>query len=325
MSNYIVLDLEWNQAARKEDEIRDMIFEILQIGAVKLNDSFETVDTFDSYVRPRVYRIMNPMTQKLLHMDMKALKRERPFPYVMSDFLDWCGKDPVFCTWGTNDLAQLQSNMDYYGMKPLSQGPLPYIDVQKLFSIGCEDGKSRRSLEYAVGFLEMEPDETFHRALGDAVYTARIFSAITGNEKDSLDHAKYPVNELLKFVSYDTYRLPRNKEEEIRVKFPTYSKYISRPFKTKHAAMRDMDVVMVNCSICGARAKRVVKWFSPSGGKYYLAVSRCRIHGYLKAKNRMKKCRDERVYVVKTVKPIGTEEVDQIRARYENAMLSQRR
>ena len=86
-----------------------------------------------------------------------------------------------------------------------------------------------------------------------------------------------------------------------------------------------MDVVMVNCSICGARAKRVVKWFSPSGGKYYLAVSRCRIHGYLKAKNRMKKCRDERVYVVKTVKPIGTEEVDQIRARYENAMLSQRR
>ena len=312
MSDYIVLDLEWNQAAKKQDEIRDMIFEILQIGAVKLNDRFETIDTFDSYVRPRVYRIMNPMTQKLLHMDMKALNRERPFPYVMNDFLNWCGKDPVFCTWGTNDLTQLQSNMDFYGMKPLSQGPLPYSDVQKLFSIGCEDGKSRRSLEYAVGFLEMEPDEIFHRALGDAVYTARIFSHIADDD-------------LLKYVSYDTYRLPRNKEEEIRVKFPTYSKYISRPFRSKHAAMRDMDVSMVKCSICGMRAKRVVKWFSPSGGKYYLAVSRCKIHGYLKAKNRMKKCRDDRVYVVKTVKPIGVEEVDQIRARYENAMLSQRR
>jgi hypothetical protein len=29
-----------------------------------------------------------------------------PFPQVMGEFLDWCGEDYIFCTWGTSDLVE---------------------------------------------------------------------------------------------------------------------------------------------------------------------------------------------------------------------------
>ena len=49
--NYITVDFEWNQAyAVKTQKRKDFVIqldgEIIQIGAVKLNQSFDIVDTF---------------------------------------------------------------------------------------------------------------------------------------------------------------------------------------------------------------------------------------------------------------------------------------
>lgn len=54
--NYIVLDLEWNQSPiGKKGAVAGIPFEIIQIGAVKLNERFEEIDSFDAYVKPIVY------------------------------------------------------------------------------------------------------------------------------------------------------------------------------------------------------------------------------------------------------------------------------
>ncbi len=68
--------------------------------------------------------------------------------------------------------------MRFFGMEPLGTGPVRFYDIQKLFSIAYEDQKSRRSLEYAVDFLNIEKDGAFHRALSDAWYTARVLQMI---------------------------------------------------------------------------------------------------------------------------------------------------
>ena len=45
--NYIVLDLEWNQCPYgKGRENKKLPFEIIEIGAVKLNEKREIVDSF---------------------------------------------------------------------------------------------------------------------------------------------------------------------------------------------------------------------------------------------------------------------------------------
>ena len=96
----------------------------------------------------------------------------------MEQFLEWCGDDCIFCTWGPLDLLELQRNMRYYGMFPLSDRPIKYYDIQKLFSIAYEDKKSRRSLEYAIDMLNIHKDIPFHRAFSDAYYTAQVFDMI---------------------------------------------------------------------------------------------------------------------------------------------------
>lgn len=48
--NYIVFDLEWNQCPDgKEKEIKDMPFEIIEIGAVKLDSQRRVIDTLTKY------------------------------------------------------------------------------------------------------------------------------------------------------------------------------------------------------------------------------------------------------------------------------------
>lgn len=306
MGNYIVLDLEWNQASTKEKEVKKLMFEILEIGAVKVSEDGRILDIFSSMIRPQVYKTLHYMTKKIVHFDIKDLASEPVFPTVMKNFLKWCGPDPIFCTWGTSDMTELQRNMAYYHMKPLSEGPLMYLDVQKLFSLDFEDGKKRRSLESAVEFFEMEQKEEFHSALSDAKYTADIFTRIVGSE-------------VMAYHSYDNFYLPRDKAGEIHVKFPTYTKYISRIFKNKNVAIADREVSSLKCSVCNKNTKRIIRWFSPNGGRFYLCIGDCPEHGYIKAKSRMKKLEGEQVYVVKTVKPVSDEIADDIKERYGKA------
>ena len=55
--NYIVFDLEWNQCPYgKERENDKLPFEIIEIGAVKLNKQFEIMDNFQCLVQPMVYK-----------------------------------------------------------------------------------------------------------------------------------------------------------------------------------------------------------------------------------------------------------------------------
>ena len=75
MKNYIVFDLEWNQSANgKERSIPHFPFEIIEIGAVKLNETFQMVDEFHRLIRPQVYTQMHHAISEVTHMDMKELR-----------------------------------------------------------------------------------------------------------------------------------------------------------------------------------------------------------------------------------------------------------
>ena len=296
--NYIVLDLEWNQSSGKNDY--ELPFEIVEIGAVKLNRRFEIVDRLEQLIKPQIYRSMHFMTSRIIHLEKEELDKGRPFPEVMQEFLKWCGRNYIFCIWGTLDLTELQKNMCYYGMDELSAGPLKYYDIQKFFSLTYEDGKSRRALEYAVDYLHIDKDIPFHRAYSDAYYTAKVFMEI--DKKD-------PAVE--KYVSYDVFMVPQSKKEEVKVNFKTYAKYISREFPDKSVALEDKTVSSTRCYVCGRASKKRIRWFS-ANGKHYYSLSYCKKHGYLKGKIRMKKTEDGNVYVVKTLKLISPEDAVEI-------------
>ena len=297
--NYIVFDLEWNQACDLKTKLESSLtFEIIEIGAVKLNEEKEKIDDFHELIKPQVFQKMNQVTGELIHLSMEQLRNCRTFPEVADDFVKWCGSDYVFCTWGNLDLLELQRNMDYYNMTPVSEKTIRYYDVQKLFSIAFEDRKSRRTLQYAVDFLDIEKDVAFHRAYTDAHYTAKVIQCIT----NSAVFCNY---------SFDTYRLPRNKSEEINVSFGDYAKYISREFPDKATAMADRDVSSTRCFLCGAKTRRRIPWFT-SNGKHYYTIVTCMRHGSIKGKIRMRKSVNNNIYVVKTMRQAGPDVVEDI-------------
>ena len=310
--DYIVFDLEWNQSnTGREPEIEDLPFEIIEIGAVKLNNEMKFISEFSQLIKPKVYQEMHYITRKLIHMQMEELQCGKPFPLVIDEFLEWCGKDSIFCTWGPLDLVELQRNMSFYNMQPLSNKPFQFLDVQKLFSLAYEDGKKRRNLEYAIDFLEIEKDIPFHRAFSDAYYTGKILERI--NEADVNKE-----NAILNNVSYDVYNLPKKKRDEIYTIFDNYAKYITREFNDKADILMDKTIMGTKCYLCRKNNKRVIKWFTPNG-KHYYCVSCCEKHGYMKSKIRVRKSEKGKVYVVKTMKFISSEEVDMIVTKQEKA------
>lgn len=327
--NLIVLDLEWNQAnGTSEQEVPAIPFEIVEIGAVKLKGAgtesppggMDTLsrrqtagggtgamgkrDGFSRLIRPSVYHEMNQITGKLIHLRMKELKKGSPFPEVAEAFLNWCGEEEYrFCSWGSSDLTELQRNMEFYHMEPLADGPLAFWDVQKLFSIAFEDGKSRKSLEYAVDFLELEKDIPFHRAFSDAHYTAKILTRIL-DEKP----------QVLRNLSYDVFHPPRDRKSELKVQFDNYAKYISREFDSKEEAFGDREVASSKCYLCHRNLRKKIRWFYPNG-RNYVCLAYCEKHGYLKGKIRIRKSPAGRVYVVKTTKLISPEDAQALKMR----------
>ena len=302
--NYIVMDLEWNQSSTgQEDTVHTLPFEIVEIGAVKLNSDRKMISEFSKLVKPQVYKTMHQITGKLIHLQMQQLESGELFPDVYNSFSEWFGDNPFFCTWGPLDLTELQRNIRYYNLPALSQGPFAFLDVQKLFSIAFEDAQSRRSLEYAIDFLNIQKDIPFHRAFSDAYYTAKILALIPEN--------------VLSRVSYDVFHLPANQKSEVHVVFDNYSKYISRAFADKSSALADREVMSTKCYICGKSTHRRIKWFT-TNNKHYYSVSQCDEHGLMKSKVRLRKSESGQLYVMKTQKFINQKQADQIKYKLDH-------
>lgn len=87
--NYIVLDLEFNQAfpfksGKKVEPNPECPFEIIQIGAVKLNEHFEQLDSFNCMISPQIYPRLHPFVEKITGIRPKMLAGQPIFRGIPS-------------------------------------------------------------------------------------------------------------------------------------------------------------------------------------------------------------------------------------------------
>ena len=306
-STYIVFDLEWNQSpSGKENSIEHFPFEIIEIGAVKLNEQLQIISEYHQLVTPQVYTQLHYRIVQVTHLHMKDLVSQGSyFPDAVKGFFEWCGEGAIFCTWGSMDLAELQRNMDFYGMENPFAFPLCYYDVQKLYALQLGESSEKLSLDRVVEELGLEEERPFHRALDDAYYTGKVMQALDfGSLKD--------------FLSVDYYRLPRDADEEIRLEFPTYLKYVSREFASRDDALADKGVTEMVCRECRRMLRKKFQWFAVNS-RQYLCLAVCPEHGYIRGKIRIRKKEkdDDSVYVVKTMKPVDEDAAREIFAKRE--------
>ncbi|MGN0436757.1 MAG: exonuclease domain-containing protein [Wujia sp.] len=305
--NYIVFDLEWNQCCGgHEYENPRMPFEIIEIGAVKLDSKFNIIDSYSSIVKPRLYKKLQPHIKAILNYDETTLRTGRPFDMVCREFLKWCGEDYTFCTWGSMDLSYLQNNMDYYYMKPLA-APLMYYNIQQIYAELYESDGAIVKLEKAVTQLKLVIDRPFHSAVNDAYYTGLVMS--TMKPKDLTDR-----------YCYDIYNNPKSKEDEIISHHKNYMEHISREYETKKEAMTDKDLTSIRCYKCNKRASKKIKWFSNSPNSY-ICVGKCWYHGLVTGRIRFKQSKDGKIFAIKTIVPTDKKGMEEIRNRQDELRL----
>ena len=154
--NYIVFDLEWNQPANEAATIKTPVYltgEIIEIGAVKLDEAFRPTDELRLYILPQYYTKMHKRIAALTAIRDKALAAEGiPFPEAYAKYIAWCGSPCAFMTWSMNDVPMLIDNMRLHGIDA-SELPECY-DIQRIFSRELLRTDTRSSLDAALALLK---------------------------------------------------------------------------------------------------------------------------------------------------------------------------
>lgn len=300
--NYIVLDLEWNQTPNgKGTEKKGIPFEIIEIGAIKLNERLEVIGRFSELIRPQIYRKMHKITRQILQIDVEDLKGCRTFPKVAAGFLKWCGQNYRFCTWSSMDLTELQRNFKYYRINPGWQMPLYYYDLQRVYNLQYEEEHNMRSLESAVDKLGISKEMTFHRASEDAEYTVEIMKRLD-------------IKLMKENVSVDYFMNPKNRREEILTVYRDHSEFVSMEFDTREAAMNDRKLRSTPCFVCRKKTHKKMHWFATNSGTYF-CLAECPVHGLLLGRLRFKQTDEGKIFAIRTICSATEQDMKDLQAK----------
>jgi hypothetical protein len=121
--NFIIYDLEWNNVSYIKSvkfNNKDCPNEIIEIGAIKVNENLEIIDKFYYIIKPKIYRnILVKRLTKMSGITKDDLKKGNNFDFVINKFLSWLGNEEyLLCTWGTDDMSEI-----------IEQASQPVIDL----------------------------------------------------------------------------------------------------------------------------------------------------------------------------------------------------
>lgn len=261
--NYIVFDMEWNRPADncfvKNDGGIRLIGEIIQIGAVLLDENMKIIDTYKSYIRPKTYSKMHPSITELTGITDEMLVGKRDFIQVIEEFKNWCPEESFFMSWGYDDMPMLENNLMFYN---ISYDRLPTCyNLQVMFNMQTENRYRQFSLSFAREYFKIEENKAIHDAMNDAYYTALIASKLDIQKGiDEYDDCDDPS---LKFG--------------IKINSTCIVNKMCFNYETIDAALGDETLLRPLCPHC----KREMDNMPPSklNDSKYMIIGNCREHG----------------------------------------------
>ena len=221
--NYIIFDLEFNQDYNSVKENKSVLipkcpFEVIQIGAVKFNESLQTISTLDRLIKPEIYNNIHPFVNEMTGITMDLLNTADPFEEMYKEFIELVKNDrSVLCIWGMTDMKELFRNIEYHKLDT-SAVPKEYINIQLYTSkyFNCPKG-TNIGLHNAVELLNIPIKSQFHNAFNDACYTFEVFKRIYN---ESIKPTIYNPNKHMRFSrptnekkKLDEYRLLKQFEK----------------------------------------------------------------------------------------------------------------
>ncbi len=201
---FVVVDLEWNGSYSKK--AHGYFNEIIEIGAVKLDEAMRVVDEFSAQIKPVVSKKLSNVVTELTHISAEELEDGTTFAKMMRRFAVWLGDEPAaVLTWSTTDLLVLMENCRFFYGKQEIPFLQYYMDFQAYAQARMQVGDGQQlGLARAGELLGIpEDDMSLHRALDDSRLTAKILQKVV--ERQSFDNALKPVDaEFYRRVTFKT-------------------------------------------------------------------------------------------------------------------------
>lgn len=234
---YIVIDLEWNGSYSKK--AHGYFNEIIEVGAVKVNEQMQVVDTFRAAIKPVVSKKLSTIVTDLTNITAEELEDGTTFTGMMRQLSRWMGQEPsAVLTWSTTDLLVLMENCRYF----TGRQEIPFLRNYMDFQVYAQqrmgvDTSQQLGLARAGEILGIpEDNRSLHRALDDSKLTAAILQKVY--DRDSFVESIFPVDD-------EFYK---------RITFKT-------------VILKDLDDPLVkrselafNCPVCGKNMKRKGSW-----------------------------------------------------------------
>lgn len=202
---HIFVDFEmtcWNKGEILSEK---QIPEIIDIGAVKLDENFNIIDTFSTFVKPQYITFLPKKCVKLTGITQSDISDAPVLHEALAEFEKWVGsKDVKFYAWGDNDKIQLYNECiekDIY--KEIPQLYKKWRNFQNIF-MRVYGFNRRMKLIEAIEMVGMEFEGQQHRAVYDAINSSRLLSLMKHEE----EHEKCK----------EMFKKYYNKQEEITVK-----------------------------------------------------------------------------------------------------------
>ena len=181
---HVVVDLEMNPVSREFREVRRKLNEeVIEIGAVRLDENFQQEAEFQCYVKPEYGPIKKHITS-LTGITQAMVADKKTYAACFQDFVDWVGEEETkIYSWSMSDIKQLRSECRYklpdFDIEWLNAR---WVDLQQEFDdrLGLHNSLA---LKHALGAMDHKFEGTQHTALADAINTSAILTLMQDDAK----------------------------------------------------------------------------------------------------------------------------------------------
>ena len=262
--NLVLFDLEWNIGYQPytytfnyhgvQQTFRG---EIVEIGAVKIDEDANVLDTFSIHLKPRIFRKLQHHIAKVTGLTQADLDKGEPIVQGLRRFMQWCGPDAEFAEWGMDDVPVLKQNLFLCNID--ESKPTVWYDLQQVFlrEHPRKEGEGM-TLESVVTRMGIPMERQFHDALSDTLYTADVCRLL--DLRAGL--AAYPTEE-------DSLRASLCPAPGDYRDFAVFHGYVEQ-----YAWRTDPKIYSMNCPECGTPLTPDDVWLKKGSNSWY-TLSQC--------------------------------------------------
>ncbi len=181
--NYIIFDLEWNSSYNYS--AHSFMNEIIEIGALKIDERLEVVDTFKQLIYPHFTKKLSSRCKNLTKITNEEIRENGiDFLDAFRDFARWSeGEKNVFMSWSNSDLFVLSNNFVQNTGSANISFISNYCDAQKycMRFVNKSDNPDNNqiALERCAELFGINVDtEKLHRALADCYVTLQCLKKV---------------------------------------------------------------------------------------------------------------------------------------------------